>query len=561
MFQGCPTVAVTNGGRIYLGWYSGGVQEPHMNNYNLLIYSDDKGATWSEPLLVIPSSYEYNIHALDIQLFIDPDGALHVLWVQNNTAPIPENRPKAKEGQPIAFFDGYMFNDFGHSEWETVCYDPDAENPEFSEPRYIHQGFLRCKPTFLNNGDWLCFAYDQLADRYGYSISEDKGQSFTHYYGAKKLSTYFDEAMAYQRKDGSVRMFARTNLGELAECLSYDNGRTWSNAALSGIVAADTRFFVKRLPSGRILLICNEDRKIRKNMTVCLSEDDGASWKYKKSIDTREDISYPDADYFEGKIYLTYDRGRNTHKEILFASFTEQDIIENNDITVKIVSKPPVLPKKEEVIRKIEEKKIIAILRGIPEEKLIPVAQALYDGGIRILEIPYSADGSVPDEETALQIKHLVQHFEGRMYVGAGTVLNPEQVRLTKAAGGVLIVSPNTDRKVIFETHLCGMVSIPGAFTPSEICDAYSMGADFVKLFPAASVSPEYVKAVKAPLSHIKLLAVGEVVENKMTDYLKVGVCGFGLGSNLVDKKMIDELDLEGITQLAKRYVRLIDNG
>ena len=561
MFQGCPTVAVTNGGRIYLGWYSGGVREPHMNNYNLLIYSDDKGATWSEPLLVIPSSYEYNIHALDIQLFVDPDGALHVLWVQNNTAPIPENKPKANAGQPLVFVDGYMFNDFGHSEWETVCYYPDAENPEFSEPHNIYQGFLRCKPTFLKNGDWICFAYDQLTDKYGYSITSDKGQTFSHYYGAKKLSTDFDEAMAYQRKDGSVRMFARTDLGELAECLSYDNGKTWSNAALSGIVAAGTRFFVKRLPSGRILLICNEDRKIRKNMTVCLSEDDGASWKYKKCIDTREDISYPDADYFEGKIYLTYDRGRSTHKEILFASFTEQDIIENNDITVKTVSKPPVLPKKEEVLRIIEEKKIIAIMRGIPEEKLIPVAQALYDGGIRILEIPYSADGSVSDEETALHIKKLAEHFEGKMYIGAGTVLNQKQVRLTKAAGGTLIVSPNTDRKVIFETHLCGMVSIPGAFTPSEICDAYSMGADFVKLFPAASVSPEYVKAVKAPLSHIKLLAVGGVVENNMTDYLKAGVSGFGLGSNLVDKKMIDALDLEGITQLAIRYVRLIDNG
>ena len=356
-------------------------------------------------------------------------------------------------------------------------------------------------------------------------------------------------------------MFARTNLGELAECLSYDNGRTWSNAALSGIVAADTRFFVKRLPSGRILLICNEDRKIRKNMTVCLSEDDGASWKYKKCIDTREELSYPDADYYDGKIYLTYDRGRNTHKEILFASFTERDIIENNDITVKIISKPPVSPKKEEVTRKIEEKKIIAILRGIPEEKLIPVAQALYDGGIRLLEIPYSADGSVPDEETALHIKKLAEHFEGKMYIGAGTVLNEEQVRLTKAAGGVLIVSPNTDRKVIFETHLCGMVSIPGAFTPSEICDAYSAGADFVKLFPTASVTAEYVKAIRAPLSHIKLLAVGGITENNMLDYLKAGVCGFGLGSNLADKKMIDELDFEGITQLAKRYTEIIENG
>ena len=235
--------------------------------------------------------------------------------------------------------------------------------------------------------------------------------------------------------------------------------------------------------------------------------------------------------------------------------------IEDDDKTVKTVSKQPMLPKKEEVISKITEKKIIAILRGVQGEKLIPVAQALYDGGIRILEIPYSADGSVTDEETALLIKKLAEYFEGKMYVGAGTVLNEEQVRLTKAAGGVLVISPNTDRKVIFEIQLCGMVSIPGAFTPSEICEAYSMGADFVKLFPVVSVGDEYIKAVRAPLSHIKLLAVGGVDENNMPDYLKAGVCGFGLGSNLADKKMIDQLDLEGITQLAKKYTGMIDNG
>ena len=72
MFQGCPTVAVTGGGRIYLGWYAGGTGEPHMENYNLLIYSDDDGSTWSKPIIVIPSSYENHVHALDIQLFTDP---------------------------------------------------------------------------------------------------------------------------------------------------------------------------------------------------------------------------------------------------------------------------------------------------------------------------------------------------------------------------------------------------------------------------------------------------------------------------------------------------------
>lgn len=96
MFQGCPTVAVTEGGRIYLGWYAGGTGEPHMENYNLLIYSDDDGSTWSKPIIVIPSSYENHVHALDIQLFTDPHGALHIAWVQNNTYKFRGEEPEKK---------------------------------------------------------------------------------------------------------------------------------------------------------------------------------------------------------------------------------------------------------------------------------------------------------------------------------------------------------------------------------------------------------------------------------------------------------------------------------
>lgn len=338
-FQGCPTLAVTHGGRIYLGWYSGGTREPHMDNYNLLVYSDDKGKSWSEPLIVIPGSYRYNIHSLDIQIFTDSDGALHVCWVQNNTCPVPDVLPEAKKGQPLVCTDGYMFGDFVHAEWEMICHNPDDSSPAFSEPRYIFPGFLRCKPTQLENGDILYFNYNQTDDRYAYSISHDGGNSFEHHVGAKKLSTCFDEGMAYQKKDGSIRMFARTNLGQLAQSFSYDGGKTWTEAELSGIVAADSRFFVKRLPSGRMMLIYN-DAVTRCNMTVALSEDDGSTWKYKKCLDTRNDISYPDADIHDGIIYLSYDRGRNTEREILFASFTEEDIIGGKDIEIKLVSKP-----------------------------------------------------------------------------------------------------------------------------------------------------------------------------------------------------------------------------
>lgn len=561
IYQGCPTIAVTKGGRIYLGWYSGGIGEPHMDNYNLVVYSDDQGITWSEPLLVIPSSYEKQIHALDIQLFIDPQGVLHVLWVQNNTRPAPEELPRVRKGQPLVSVDGYLFDDFGHSEWEVVCREPDAKQPEFGKPRYLYQGFLRCKPTFLENGDWLCFAYDQLTDRYGYSISQDQGQTFAHYYGAEKLDTYFDECMAYQMEDGRVRMFARSGLGVLAECVSGDNGRTWGPAVKSNIVAADTRFYVRRLSSGRILLIINEHPEVRCNLTLCLSEDDGRTWKYKKCIDTREQISYPDAEEYHGRIYLTYDRGRITHREILFASFTEQDIMDDREITIHIVSKPPVLPSREEVIRAVEEQKLIAILRGIPSERLLETAEALWQGGVRLLEITYSADGSIPDQEVAENIRRLAEHFGDRLMVGAGTVLTPEQVRLTRAAGGLFIISPNTDEKVIRATYRCGMVSMPGALTPTEVCQAHQYGADFVKLFPVANLGPDYVKAIKAPLSHVKLLAVGGVDEHNMAAYLKAGVSGFGIGSNIVNKKMILDGDFAQITALARKFTEVIKNG
>ena len=213
---------------------------------------------------------------------------------------------------------------------------------------------------------------------------------------------------------------------------------------------------------------------------------------------------------------------------------------------------------KNDIIKEIEKNKLIAIIRGVPREKLLPLAEALYAGGVRLLEVTYSADGSVSDGDTAASVAELVKAFDGRMLIGSGTVLTPEQARLTKAAGGCFIISPNSDKEVIAETVSLGMVSIPGALTPTEIVDAHKAGADFVKLFPITSLGTSYVKAVKAPLSHIKLLAVGGIDENNMNDSLRAGVCGFGVGSNITDKKMIAASDWQGITALAKKYTDAI---
>lgn len=344
LYQGCPTLAVTRGGRIYLGWYSGGTREPHIENFNLLVCSDDDGVSWSKPLLVIPSSRENLIHALDIQLWTAPDGRLFVFWVQNNVKPAGLTGADGKPLYTGFTVDGYIFNDFVHAEWVSVCDDPDADEPVFSPPRYLDRGFLRCKPTVLSNGSWLNFNYDQSSERYGYSISSDGGKTYEHRYGAKKIPTPFDESMAYQRRDGSIRMLARTSVGEAAEAFSYDNGLSWTEAKLSGIPNANTRLFVSRTPSGRILMVGNDSRTSRSRMTVYLSDDDGESWTYKRCIDERASLSYPDADFYGGKIYLSYDRersGEGSAREILFAKFTEEDIIRpGNPIEIAIVSKP-----------------------------------------------------------------------------------------------------------------------------------------------------------------------------------------------------------------------------
>ena len=213
---------------------------------------------------------------------------------------------------------------------------------------------------------------------------------------------------------------------------------------------------------------------------------------------------------------------------------------------------------REKIIETVEKEKIIVIVRGVEKEKLLPLAEAMYKGGIRLLEITYSANGSVSDEETAENIKTLAKHFEGRMFIGAGTVLSEKQVELTKKAGGTFIISPDTNVDVIKKTRELGLVSMPGSLTPTEIQAAHLAGADFVKLFPVTSLGCEYVKAVKAPLSHIKLIAVGGVDENSMPDYLNVGVCGFGVSSNILNKKLIAENDFDDITALAEKYVSVV---
>lgn len=216
---------------------------------------------------------------------------------------------------------------------------------------------------------------------------------------------------------------------------------------------------------------------------------------------------------------------------------------------------------KEKIIRAIKREGLIAIVRGVQKELLIPLAEAMYAGGIRLLEITYSANGAVSDEETAARIGMLKKHFGDRMHIGAGTVLSVGQVELTCAAGGEFIISPDCNPDVIEATNRLGLVSVPGAFSPTEAQAAHRAGADFVKLFPVTNLGADYVKAISAPLSHISFLAVGGIDLDNMKEYRAAGVCGFGIGSNIIDKKMLAAQDFAGIEELARRYVTTAKEG
>ena len=175
--------------------------------------------------------------------------------------------------------------------------------------------------------------------------------------------------------------------------------------------------------------------------------------------------------------------------------------------------------------------KIIVIIRRIYGDTLMKLAEALYEGGVHLMEITF--DQSNPDciKATGDSILALRERFGDGMRFGAGTVLTAEQVIAAKEAGCEYIISPNVSEAVIKTTKAAGLVSIPGAMTPTEILNAHDCGADFVKLFPAAYLGTAYVKDIRAPINHVGLLATGGIREDNFGDFLKAGCIGAGIGA------------------------------
>ncbi len=350
-WQGCPTIARTRGGRLFAGWYTGGMFEPCIDNFNVLVKSDDGGKTWSHPILAVYTDREKRIRNIDIQLWIDERDALWIMWTHS---PYPEDAEPATIRTPFRM---NYHNSFTGVE-VLLCRDPDADELVFEDPRVITGGFLRCKPIILRDGRYLFPAYDwEVPDRYVLRFSSDGGKTFVDKLAAKKPDNrVFDETMVFETKEGDLRLLARTNRGYYATSLSSDGGETWSETE-EFEKAPSTRFYIARLQSGRLVYVRNVSDTERNGMKVMLSEDDGKTWAGSLVLDARPGVSYPDlAEDGKGRLYIIHDCERDNRarlnretwhseaaKEILLSSVTEEEILRGEigegSFTARVISK------------------------------------------------------------------------------------------------------------------------------------------------------------------------------------------------------------------------------
>ena len=210
-----------------------------------------------------------------------------------------------------------------------------------------------------------------------------------------------------------------------------------------------------------------------------------------------------------------------------------------------------------DIVSFIRENKIVAIARRVDPARIVEMAKALEKGGIKLLEITFDQSSPRCIEDTAESISAVKSALGDRMCVGAGTVITTEQAEAACSAGADFALAPDTNVSVIRRVKELGMISVPGAFTPTEILTAWNAGADIVKLFPAGNLGLPYLKAIRGPISHVPLMAVGGVDENNAESFLRGGFCSCGIGSNLVRNDLINAGKYDELTHLAEKYAAI----
>ncbi|TAN35964.1 MAG: hypothetical protein EPN23_09675 [Verrucomicrobia bacterium] len=318
MFQGIPAIERAPNGRLWAAWYGGGVTEDK-NNYIILDTSGDDGQTWQRALILDPDR-DGPVRAFDPCLWFDPDGKLWLFWAQE----IAGNPGLVSECLAIS------------------TSNPSQADAIWSVPRTISRGVMLNKPIVAADGRWLLPIATWSAEASArVVVSLDRGVTFRELGAASipdRKSRNADEHMLVERKDGSLWMLVRgkfppdtKNYTGIGESVSTDGGKTWTDVKPSSIPHPIARFFVQKLISGNLLLVRHDPpggKKDRSHLTAFLSEDDGRTWKGGLLLDERVGISYPDGvQAADGRIYIIYDFDRGGAKQILMATFTEEDVL------------------------------------------------------------------------------------------------------------------------------------------------------------------------------------------------------------------------------------------
>jgi 2-dehydro-3-deoxyphosphogluconate aldolase/(4S)-4-hydroxy-2-oxoglutarate aldolase len=195
---------------------------------------------------------------------------------------------------------------------------------------------------------------------------------------------------------------------------------------------------------------------------------------------------------------------------------------------------------------------IVAVVRAPSGEVLVDVAEALVAGGVECVEITFT----VPRAHRVLEA--VADRLGDKVLLGAGTVLDPETARTALLAGARFIVSPTVNLETIRLCKRYTAIVMPGALTPTEILSAWEAGADIIKVFPSEITGPAYLKALRGPLPHVRLMPTGGVTLSTAADFLKAGACALGIGGSLVSAEAIKNRDWAGIEELARKYVQVV---
>lgn len=210
---------------------------------------------------------------------------------------------------------------------------------------------------------------------------------------------------------------------------------------------------------------------------------------------------------------------------------------------------------REEVIQRTRSSGLIAILRHTDATRAIETAEALRQAGVEVIEVTLNTAGALG------MLAAIVDHFGPRLVVGAGTVLSADAAQAAVRAGARLIVCPHFDEAIVRYAVEREVAVVPGAFTPTEIFRAWSAGASFVKVFPAGPVGPRYIKDILAPLNQVPLIPTGGVTLANAADFIRAGASALGLGSALVDPKVVVAGQFDQLTQTARAFREAIRQG